>query len=39
MSPTESSTVTKSTVNPDVEVSSETSLSQNTYKEGISRDT
>ena len=34
---TESSTVTKSYVNPDVEVSSETSLSQNTHKEGMSR--
>ena len=39
MSLTESSTVTKSTVNPDAEVSSETSLSQNTYKEGMSGDT
>ena len=39
MSFTESSTVTKSSVNPDVEVSSETSLGPNTYKEGISRGT
>ena len=39
MSLTESSTVTKSDVNPDVEVSSETSLSQNTHKEGMPRDT
>ena len=37
MSLTESSTVTKSTMNPDVEVSSETLLSQNTYKERMSR--
>ena len=36
---TESSTVTKSNVNPDVEAFSETSLSQNTYKEGMSRGT
>ena len=36
MSFTESSTVTKSTVNPDVEVSSETLLSRNTYGEGMS---
>ena len=34
---TESSTVTKYTVNRDVEDSSETSLSQNTHKEGMSR--
>ena len=34
---TESFTVTKSTVNRDVEDSSETSLSQNTLKEGMSR--
>ena len=39
MSLTESSSVTKSNVNPDVGVSSETSLSQNTYKEGMSRGT
>ena len=32
---TESFTVTKSNVNPDVEVSSETFLSQNTHKEGM----
>ena len=37
MSLTESSSVAKSNVNPDVGVSSETSLSQNTYKEGMSR--
>ena len=36
---TESSTVTKSNENPDVEAFSETSLSQNTYKEGMSRGT
>ena len=39
MSLTESSTVTKSNVNPDVEVSSDTSFSQNTHKEGMSRGT
>ena len=39
MSLTESSTVTKSNVNPDVEVSSETFLSQNTHKEGMSKST
>ena len=39
MSLTKSSTVTKSNVNPDVEVSSDTSLSQNTHDEGISRGT
>ena len=36
---TESYTVIKSTVNPDVEVSSEISLSQNTCKEVMSRRT
>ena len=39
MSLTGSSTVTKPNVNLDVGVSSRTSLSQNTYKEGISRGT
>ena len=39
MSLTESSAVTKSTVNPDVEVLSEASLSQNTFKVGVSRGT
>ena len=37
MSLTEISAVTKSNVNPDVEISSETSFSQNTHKEGMSR--
>ena len=37
MSLTESPTVTKPNVNLDVEVSSGTSLSQNTHKEGMSR--
>ena len=36
---TESFAVTKSNVNPDVEVSSETSLNQNTHKEEMSRGT
>ena len=36
---TESSAVTKYTVSPDVEVSSETSFSQNTHKERVSGDT
>ena len=36
---TESSTVTKPNVNLDVEVSSGTSFSQNTYKEGTSKGT
>ena len=39
MSLTESSTVTKSNVNPNVKISSDTSLSQNTHKEGMSRGT
>ena len=39
MSLTKSSTVTRSNVNPDVEVSSDTSLSQNTHDEGMSRGT
>ena len=39
MSVTESSKVTKLNVNLDVAVSSGTSLSQNTHKEGMSRGT
>ena len=39
MSLTESSTDRKSTVNTDVKVSSETSLSRNAYKDGMSRGT
>ena len=39
MSLTESSTVTKSNVNLNVEVSSGTSLSQNIHKQGMSRGT
>ena len=39
MSFTESSRVTKPNVNLDVEVSSGTSLSQNTHKEGMARGT
>ena len=36
---TKNSTVTKSDVNPNVELSSETSLSRNTHKKGMSRGT
>ena len=39
MSLTESSTIAKSNVNLDVEVSSETSLIQTTHEEGMSRGT
>ena len=37
MSLTESSTVIKSTVNSDMQVCSEITISKNTYREGISR--